>query len=118
MSSADTNEQGIPVTGSNFSGYLPELPASYRGEPTWTITPLNYNAGYGKQYSATATDQAASLVGGDINRDGVINELDVEEIRNAASMSFNPRTSLKGYMQPANAIDRTIVDRNRGKSAD
>jgi hypothetical protein len=55
------------------------------------------------------------MVGGDVNKDGEINTADFQAIRDSASMSYNPRFSLRGYGVPANAYDRTIVDNNFGK---
>jgi hypothetical protein len=78
------------------------------------LTPLNFNAGYGKRNNL-APDALPAMVGGDVNQDGLIDPLDVQAIRDSASMSLSPRFSLRGYGVPANGYDRTIVDNNLGK---
>jgi hypothetical protein len=106
-----------PLTPGNvFTAYMMEVPTADRNSltGTFTLTPLNFNAGSGSKNIADATAIAA-MVAGDVVKDGYINTNDYESIRDSAAMSTLAKYSLRGTGVPANAIDRTMVDNNYGK---
>ena len=82
------------------------------GHYYWTRTPLNFTDG-GVSRNQTSRS-IASMVGGDVVRDGIINAADRVAIGRNASMTYNAQFDLKGYGVPNN-IDRTIVDNNTDK---
>ena len=120
---ADSNKMnsndniGNPM--GTMSAYQQEYPTANPNSPlgTWTLTPLNFNEGYSKtRYNSSTLSKALpAMVGGDVNKNGVIDVTDFQQIRDAA-MSYDPRFSLRGSGEPANAVDRTIVDNNMGKA--
>ncbi|MCL2039464.1 MAG: T9SS type A sorting domain-containing protein [Bacteroidetes bacterium] len=98
-----------------MSTYQIDVPTADRNSilGTWTLTALNFTDGQATR-NHLSPKALPAMVGGDIVKDGVIDVLDYQAIRDNA-MSYNPRYSLRGYGEPANNVDRTIVDFNLGK---
>ena len=98
-----------------MSAYQIDIPTADRNSilGTWTLTALNFTEGQATR-NHLAPKALPAMVAGDIVKDGVIDGLDYQAIRDNA-MSYHPRYSLRGYGEPANNVDRTMVDYNLGK---
>jgi len=101
-----------PTMGNSYSAY--GNVARNTSNPDYPLTGLIYNDG---RNGSTSSNQIASMVGGDVARDGRINALD-RALVEADNGTTNIRSQVKGGTTVVNATDRQIVYRNNGKEAD
>ncbi len=104
---ADDAQQNPPAMANKYAAKGPSETNS--NESAYGRTQLRYNNG---QAGSTTEGMIASMVAGDVYRDGKIDALDRSEVnRNVGGVVAYADVTGDGYV---NATDRTIVYRNKG----